>query len=108
MNPNYQEFKFPQIRAHPWGSIFKPGTPPDAIDLIGKLLAYVPDRRYKAIEACLHPFFNELKQPNSTMPDGSPLQPEMFQFTSEEVALVPGILDQLIPPHLKGQNHTYV
>lgn len=108
MNPNYQEFKFPQIRAHPWGSIFKPGTAPDAIDLIGKLLAYVPDKRYKAIEACLHPFFNELKQPNSTMPDGSPLQPEMFQFTNEEVSLVPGILDQLIPPHLKGQNHTYV
>lgn len=50
MNPNYQEFKFPQIRAHPWGSIFKPGTPPDAIDLIGKLLAYVPDKRFKAIE----------------------------------------------------------
>lgn len=42
------------------------------------------------------------------MPDGSPLQPEMFQFTNEEVSLVPGILDQLIPPHLKGQNHTYV
>lgn len=52
MNPNYQEFKFPQIRAHPWGSIFKPGTAPDAIDLIGKLLAYVPDKRYKAIEVC--------------------------------------------------------
>jgi len=42
------------------------------------------------------------------MPDGSPLQPEMFQFTNEEVIMVPGILDQLIPPHLKGQNHTYV
>lgn len=50
MNPNYQEFKFPQIRAYPWGSIFKPSTPPEAIDLIGKLLAYVPDKRLKAIE----------------------------------------------------------
>jgi serine/threonine protein kinase len=50
MNPNYQEFKFPQIRAYPWGSIFKPSTPPEAIDIIGKLLAYVPDKRLKAIE----------------------------------------------------------
>ncbi len=55
MNPNYQEFKFPQIRAYPWGSIFKPSTPPESIDLIGKLLAYVPDKRLKAIEvrSCL-------------------------------------------------------
>jgi hypothetical protein len=22
MNPNYQEFKFPQIRAHPWNKVF--------------------------------------------------------------------------------------
>lgn len=50
MNPNYQEFKFPQIRAYPWGSIFKPSTPPESIDLIGKLLAYVPDKRLKSIE----------------------------------------------------------
>jgi len=55
MNPNYQEFKFPQIRAYPWGSIFKPSTPPESIDLIGKLLAYVPDKRLKSIEvrACV-------------------------------------------------------
>ncbi len=50
MNPNYQEFRFPQIRAHPLASIFKPSTPADSIDLIGKLLAYVPDKRYKSIE----------------------------------------------------------
>ena len=53
MNPNYQEFKFPQIRAYPWGSIFKPSTPPDSIDLIGKLLAYVPEKRLKAIEVTI-------------------------------------------------------
>ena len=22
MNPNYQEFKFPQIKAHPWSKVF--------------------------------------------------------------------------------------
>jgi len=102
MNPNYQEFKFPQIRAYPWGSIFKPSTPPDSIDLIGKLLAYVPEKRFKAIEACNHPFFHELRQHNTTMPDGSPLQPELFQFTHEEMALAPHMLELLTPDHLKN------
>ena len=50
MNPNYQEFKFPQIKAHTWKSIFKPSTPEDAIQLVGKLLEYVPTKRYTSIE----------------------------------------------------------
>eukprot|EP01032_Pedospumella_encystans_P016854 gene16854-19208_t len=102
MNPNYQEFKFPQIRAYPWGSIFKPSTPPESIDLIGKLLAYVPDKRLKSIEACEHPFFDELRLPTTTMPDGSPLQPELFIFTSEELALSPRLGEVLTPPHVKA------
>ena len=61
MNPNYQEFRFPQIRAHPWGSIFKPSTPQDSIDLIGRLLAYVPEKRVKAIEVSVLPFSDESK-----------------------------------------------
>jgi glycogen synthase kinase 3 beta len=35
MNPNYTEFKFPQIKAHPWSKIFSKRMPPDAIDLVG-------------------------------------------------------------------------
>ena len=50
MNPNYQEFKFPQIRPHPWNNVFKPTTPADAIDAVGQMLKYVPDLRPKAIE----------------------------------------------------------
>ena len=26
MNPNYTEFKFPQIKAHPWNKVFRPRT----------------------------------------------------------------------------------
>jgi hypothetical protein len=26
MNPNYNEFKFPQIRAHPWNKVYMPLT----------------------------------------------------------------------------------
>lgn len=50
MNPNYQEFKFPQIRAKPFGSMFNESIPPEAIDLTSTLLFYVPTRRCKAIE----------------------------------------------------------
>ena len=35
MNPNYTEFKFPQIKAHPWSKIFSKRMPPDAIDQVG-------------------------------------------------------------------------
>ena len=38
MNPNYTEFKFPQIKAHPWAKIFSKRMPADAVDLVGTCL----------------------------------------------------------------------
>ena len=87
MNPNYQEFKFPQIRAHPWGNVFKLNTPPEAIDLVTKLLVYIPDKRSKAIEACAHSFFDDLRDPNTLVSDGSRIDSKMFVFTPEELSL---------------------
>lgn len=29
MNSNYSEFKFPQIKAHPWKGVFRARTPPE-------------------------------------------------------------------------------
>jgi serine/threonine protein kinase len=34
MNPNYTEFKFPAIRAHPWSKVFSKRLPADAVDLV--------------------------------------------------------------------------
>ena len=34
MNPNYTEFKFPKITAHPWSKVFSKRMPPDAVDLV--------------------------------------------------------------------------
>lgn len=42
MNPNYSEFKFPSIQPNPWNKVFKQRTPPNAIDLISKVLVYDP------------------------------------------------------------------
>lgn len=87
MNPNYQEFKFPQIRAHPWGNVFKLNTPSEAIDLVTKLLVYIPDKRSKAIDACTHSFFDDLRDPNTLLSDGTRIDSTLFWFTSEELSL---------------------
>jgi hypothetical protein len=55
------------------------------------------------LQACEHTFFDELRLPTTTMPDGSPLQPELFQFTQEELVMSPRMLDVLTPPHIKAQ-----
>jgi len=102
MNPNYQEFKFPQIRAVPWGSVFKPGTPPEAMELTSRLLAYKPHNRILAIESCAHPFFDEIRNPNTLLPDGSKIstQTELFEFTEEELVLSPQMAQTLTPAHI--------
>jgi len=42
MNPNYTEYRFPQINPIPWRKVFKPGTDPDAIKFVSSLLVYNP------------------------------------------------------------------
>ncbi|KAF2535478.1 hypothetical protein F2Q68_00018826 [Brassica cretica] len=49
MNPNYTEFKFPQIKAHPWHKIFHKRMPPEAVDLVSRLLQYSPNLRSAAV-----------------------------------------------------------
>jgi serine/threonine protein kinase len=79
MNPNYQEFRFPQIKAHPWHKVFRNRTPPMAIDLVCRLLDYTPATRLTPLEACAHAFFDELRDPDTRLPNG-PL-PLLFNFS---------------------------
>uniref|UniRef100_A0A803KZ44 non-specific serine/threonine protein kinase n=1 Tax=Chenopodium quinoa TaxID=63459 RepID=A0A803KZ44_CHEQI len=85
MNPNYSEFKFPQIKAHPWHKVFHKRMPPEAVDLVSRLLQYSPKLRCSALEACAHHFFDDLRDPNASLPNGRPLPP-LFNFTPEELA----------------------
>ncbi|GAA6038233.1 hypothetical protein JCM8097_005806 [Rhodosporidiobolus ruineniae] len=98
MNPNYMEHKFPQIKPHPFVKVFRPRTPPEAIDLISKLLEYTPSARLTAIEAMTHPFFDDLKLPDAKMPTGKDLPP-LFDFTREELSVRPDLIPQLVPQH---------
>jgi len=97
MNSNYTEFKFPQIKACQWKKIFRRTTPDEAMDFIGDMLAYAPDRRIKALEGCVHPFLDELREENKTLANGTPI-PELFDFTPHERSADPEIVRKLIPP----------
>ncbi|XDV15589.1 hypothetical protein PO909_015640 [Leuciscus waleckii] len=82
MNPNYTEFKFPQIKAHPWTKVFRPRTPPEAIALCSRLLEYTPTARFTPLEACAHTFFDELREPILKLPNGRE-RPVLFNFTTQ-------------------------
>lgn len=99
MNPNYQEFKFPQIQAQPFSTIFKSQIPVEAIDLCQALLFYVPTRRFKAIEACGHEFFDELRLETTRLPNGSALPMDLYDLTSEELSLARGMEEKLVPEY---------
>ncbi|KAG6778883.1 hypothetical protein POTOM_015232 [Populus tomentosa] len=102
MNPNYTDFRFPQIKAHPWHKVFHKRMPPEAIDLASRLLQYSPSLRCTALEACAHPFFDELREPNARLPNGRPL-PSLFNFKQELNGASPELVNKLIPEHVKRQ-----
>ncbi|CAG0899675.1 unnamed protein product [Cyprideis torosa] len=99
MNKDFSGFKFPQISHHPWQKqmlesltnfkrtvsptrlkrnlkrAFKKTTPADAIDLLSKLLEYNPTERLSPESVCHHPFFDDLRNPEASLPDGNQLPP---------------------------------
>merc|ERR1719353_461526 len=99
MNPNYTDFKFPQIKANPWTKYFNKKMPPDAVDLVSKMLQYAPDTRVTALEVCAHNYFDELRDPNLRLPTGRPA-PALFDFRPEELkGASEELVARLVPPH---------
>ncbi len=102
MNPNYTEFKFPQIKSHPWPKVFRARTSPEAIDLVSRLLEYTPSARITPLQACAHTFFDELREPGLKLPSGKEA-PALFNFTEHEAKICPSLTSQLIPAHYQPQ-----
>merc|ERR1719298_102310 len=73
MNPNYTEFKFPQIKPHPWHKVFRSRTSPEAIDYISKLLVYDPKIRPSGLQACMHAFFDDIRDEKCKISSNKPL-----------------------------------
>ncbi|KAL9669505.1 hypothetical protein QQ045_007052 [Rhodiola kirilowii] len=84
MNPEYKEFKFPLIKVRPWHKVFNKKYPPEAFDLVSRMLQYSPKLRFSPLEACAHPFFDDLRSPDACLPNGQPLPP-LFNFTPQGI-----------------------
>ena len=67
--------------------MFRVRTPPEAIALVSRLLEYTPGARITPLQACAHPFFNELREGNKTLPHGREFPP-LFNFTEQGKSLV--------------------
>lgn len=105
MNPNYTEFQFPEIRSHPWTKVFRASTPPEAIDLISKMLEYDPSKRIKPMDALAHPFFDELREQSISLPDDAAL-PELFDFSLTELLEVDvSTREVIVPKHRRDSSN---
>ncbi|BFZ55138.1 glycogen synthase kinase 3 [Savitreella phatthalungensis] len=109
MNPNYMEYRFPQIKPHPFNKVFRRGTPHEALDIITKVLDYTPTTRLSAFDAMCHPFFDELRDPHTVLPDNrnpeAPprLLPRLFDFTHNELSIDPSQNHKLVPEHARQE-----
>ena len=102
MNPQCSQFDLPNLAPLPWKSAFRASTDPNGVDLVSKLCVYQPQSRLKGYQALLHPFFDELRDPNVSLPNGKEMPP-LFDFTPEEIGFIgPELLKQLVPQHLQA------
>merc|ERR1712217_900746 len=88
MNPNYTEFKFPQIKPHPWHKVFRSRTSPEAVDYVSKLLVYDPKIRPSGLECCTHALFDDIRDQNCRISNSKPLPEGLFVFSKEEQTLM--------------------
>lgn len=68
MNPNYMEHKFPQIKPIPLNKIFKKMSN-DCIQFLIRVLQYSPADRISCFEALIDPYFDELRNEASKLPN---------------------------------------
>lgn len=104
MNPNHTPLKFPMINPHPWSRVFRNKASSEAIHLVSSFLRYNPKERLDAFDALAHPFFDELRRPESILPGNVPI-PNMYNFTKDEFKRMDdrGLRDFLVPPHAREE-----
>lgn len=105
MNRNYIDYNFPLIKGHAWQQVFRSDPPEEALDLIANLLVYRPSKRMAPMEACAHPFFDELRDPDCKLPNGRALPP-LFNFSESELKNFEQLASKLIPPHAGSSSST--
>lgn len=97
MNNEATEFRFPQIKPFAWSKVFRAKNVDEQfVDLIGTLLVYDPNIRATPLKALLHPFFDELRDPNTTLPNGKKIPNEVFEFAKEEWDKDGAIIEKIV------------
>ena len=59
--------------------------PKEFYDLIDKMLLFSPEKRTKPIYLLGHPFFDELRDINTKLPNGKNLPKHLFEFKQCEI-----------------------
>ncbi|KAJ6252697.1 glycogen synthase kinase-3 alpha [Anaeramoeba flamelloides] len=95
MNKNYGNFNLPELKAKNLRDFFPKRVPDEAVDLVSKFLKYDPKSRINALQACTHPFFNDLRIPNTRLPNKRNL-PKLFDFSSDELESVNPQLQKIL------------
>lgn len=72
---------------------------PELVDLLSKILVYVPGQRLKPFEALTHPYFNALRTQKLTI-NGKSIT-DLFNFNDVEVGNQKHLLRQLVPDWYK-------
>jgi len=96
LNPEYGQYRFPYVKVTPLNKTLQ-GSSKNAIEFISGILQYSPSLRPKALEALIHPFFDELRHQGVRLPNGNPA-PDLFNWTIEERSSVNvDIIERLTP-----------
>lgn len=67
MNPEHVDMKFHFVEPDNMQHII---PHPTAADLLEKILVYNPKKRISALEICAHPFFDDLRNADTKLPNG--------------------------------------
>jgi len=104
MNQQYFKFQFPNLAPSSWRTIYHLSVGPAFISLLSAFLQYDPEARIRALEACAHHCFDDLREERTRCPDGQPLPANLFNLTDHELSVCsPGLQERLVPAWYAAQ-----
>ncbi|KAJ6226108.1 protein kinase shaggy-related [Anaeramoeba flamelloides] len=100
MKSQYSGNKFPDFEKKNIQQYIGNNVPKLAIDLLSKFLVFNPKKRIHPLLALTHPFFDELRDPQTILPNNRKL-PKLFDFDILELKTIHrDMRKKLIPSHL--------
>ena len=89
--------KMPKIEQKSWKEVFKGQNDDELyIDLVANLLVYEPKKRFSPYQALCHPFFDELKRKEVSLPNKKKLPKHLFKFKPCEIKFDKDSIEKLL------------